>query len=138
MQVTLSTQTRTILICGFSIVGLFISNFGADICNFIVKPTMILVDGVERFKFQAQKEAWWELRMIIAEVSDVICYLIPKFFSGFPIPNLIFNIGIWYSLSDCIGRIGGDTDRDIYDFIWFGTIALLSIYECRNRIKYNQ
>lgn len=133
-QVRLSTQTRNILICAFSVVWIFISHFGAGICDYIVKPTMIIVDGVEKFKFTAEKEAWWSLRMIIAEATDVLCLIIPKFFYGFGIPNLIFNIGIWLSLSDCIARIGGDTDRDIYDFIWAFIIIGGSYYEYRKRI----
>lgn len=132
-SVKLSTRTRNILICVFSVVGIFISNFGSDICSWVVNPTMIIVDGVEKFKFKDEKNAWWELRMIVAETSDALCFIILKFFQGFGIPNMLFNIGLWLSLSDCVDRIGGENQRDIWDFAWAGLTIILSYYDFRKR-----
>lgn len=82
---------------------------------------------------EADKAEWWKVRMIVVNSGYVLLALVPKFFTRDLKLNLLLNVGIFIFVSDLIGRLMGDTDRDIYDWIWTLITILFCVYEYRKR-----
>lgn len=82
---------------------------------------------------EADKAEWWKVRMIVVNSGYVLLALVPKFFTRDLKLNLLLNVGIFIFVSDLIGRLMGDTDRDIYDWIWTLITISFCYYEYRKR-----
>src|SRR5690349_2266379 len=116
--VRLSTQTRNILLCVLSLLGIGFS-FSYDVTNLIVGDV--------------PKEIWWNARMTVLKCGYIMFLFALKTFEGRPKLNVLLNVGILIIFSDIIGRLNGDIDRDFWDFIWVVLTILFCIYEYRKR-----
>jgi hypothetical protein len=118
-QVRLSTQTRHILLCVFSIVG-------GIICLDTFDVTNLLYWGED-------SSLWWKTRIVVFKMGVLFLFLSLKTFEGSAKFNLLLNCFIWICVSDIIGRFTGDSDRDVYDWIWTLITILFCYYEYRKR-----
>jgi hypothetical protein len=111
----LLTQTRRgFLLCVLSLLGITCS-FSYDIASIFVS--------------KEQLGEWWGMRITVLKCGYIFFLFALKTFEGYPKMNVLFNVGIGIILSDLIGRLTGDKDRDVWDFIWCGIIIIFSIYE---------
>lgn len=121
-DVRLSTRTRIILTYVLSLLGIA--------CSFSYDVTNLFVSDID-------KGAWWSARVTVLKFGYVFFLFALKMFEGRAVLNIIFNIGIVIILSDIIGRITGDTDRGISDYVFALLISLLCYYEYRKRRLHN-
>lgn len=116
--VKLLTQIRNTLPYVISALGI-VSFFSYDVTSMLIE--------------EADKAEWWKVRMIVVNSGYVLLALVPKFFTRDLKLNLLLNVGIFIFVSDLIGRLMGDTDRDIYDWIWTLITISFCYYEYRKR-----
>lgn len=115
----LSTRIRVIPLLFFSIIG-------EIICLDTFDVTRFLYSGDDSIVF-------WQTRVVVFKIGASFLMLALKCIDGFPKLNVAFNAGLLICASDIIARLGGDTDRDVWDLIWVGIIITLTIYEYRKR-----
>lgn len=117
--VRLSTLTRLILLYVSSVIG-------GLICLLTFDVTSFLYTGDDN-------DVWWQMRVAVFKLGAAILALSFKTFPGLPKFNVGVNAFALICLSDIIGRLTGDTDRDIWDFVWVAIIIYGCYYEYRKR-----
>lgn len=119
VHVELLTPTRIIFLqYAISIAGI-LSFFSYDITNLFVD--------------QNDVKRWWEVRMIVVNSGYCLWILLPKLFPGNAKLNVIINIGLCIFISDVVGRIIGDTHRNMWDWVALLLTLLICYYEYRKR-----
>jgi hypothetical protein len=117
----LSTQTRNILLCVFSIIGGVICLDTYDITNF--------------FYTGEDVSLWWKTRVVVFKIGALFLILSLKTLEGYAKLNVVFNCIIWVCVGDVIQRFLGNTTRDFYDWLGAFLTILGCMYEFRRRQK---